>query len=563
MALISAQTVREQVAAMGEWSRTKVSGEVRRFTHRQPIVNAYVFETLEDEGRSATGFALQIALIIDAAYRGALGRHPPKVTAQAMDAAVAEATRGFEQLVGVEPELALRRMLFQRDMVEPELLVEVLRLMFEEVSADPDLEDAMGVLFLAIKTVALAYERINGMARRHVVKGSVGGTLEAQLGRRLPKIGRNEPCPCGSARPFKSCCGHMRAPSDHREHDASGAPHGLDHGRAERLFADCLGLVKMTLAFSRQILDEPDGHWWRQQDAQFVRRFRPGTPEGVPESLHLGYVLFDLLLPSQGKPIGELLAERQGPELIEPGPTLIRFLCESYPSFYQLVERCPQHGRKRLRELVTSREFVVSDVDDPAAESGEMGEVWFCRLLGPPDDAFTFSSPVTYPPAARDALECLTREFIARDLDGSPSPPLADALRRGMKRATPLLAELLLGSAGAGREGNGDCEPVPVASHAGTPSRRRDAVQQLPLFGHGGDLQAVLESLCVEPYRTWPDRPLPALEGKTPRVAARTKRGRKRVEALLDALDYLHAARSAGVPIVDVAWLRRELGLDP
>lgn len=27
-----------------------------------------------------------------------------------------------------------------------------------------------------------------------------------QVGRRPPRVGRNEPCPCGSGRKFKHCC---------------------------------------------------------------------------------------------------------------------------------------------------------------------------------------------------------------------------------------------------------------------------------------------------------------------------------------------------------------------
>jgi preprotein translocase subunit SecA len=31
--------------------------------------------------------------------------------------------------------------------------------------------------------------------------------FELPLKRELPKAGRNEPCPCGSGKKFKSCCG--------------------------------------------------------------------------------------------------------------------------------------------------------------------------------------------------------------------------------------------------------------------------------------------------------------------------------------------------------------------
>jgi uncharacterized protein YecA (UPF0149 family) len=31
--------------------------------------------------------------------------------------------------------------------------------------------------------------------------------LELPVRREAPKVGRNEPCPCGSGKKFKSCCG--------------------------------------------------------------------------------------------------------------------------------------------------------------------------------------------------------------------------------------------------------------------------------------------------------------------------------------------------------------------
>jgi preprotein translocase subunit SecA len=31
--------------------------------------------------------------------------------------------------------------------------------------------------------------------------------IELPIKRELPKVGRNEPCPCGSGKKFKNCCG--------------------------------------------------------------------------------------------------------------------------------------------------------------------------------------------------------------------------------------------------------------------------------------------------------------------------------------------------------------------
>jgi preprotein translocase subunit SecA len=33
--------------------------------------------------------------------------------------------------------------------------------------------------------------------------------LELPIRREMPKVGRNEPCPCGSGKKFKNCCGRM------------------------------------------------------------------------------------------------------------------------------------------------------------------------------------------------------------------------------------------------------------------------------------------------------------------------------------------------------------------
>ena len=38
-------------------------------------------------------------------------------------------------------------------------------------------------------------------------KPSMGGVANAPVRRASPKVGRNDPCPCGSGRKFKHCCG--------------------------------------------------------------------------------------------------------------------------------------------------------------------------------------------------------------------------------------------------------------------------------------------------------------------------------------------------------------------
>lgn len=63
-------------------------------------------------------------------------------------------------------------------------------------------------------------------------------------------------------------------------------------------------------------------------------------------------------------------------------------------------------------------------------------------------------------------------------------------------------------------------------------------------------------------YRRWLDAPLPALDGQTPREAARTDRGRAQVDALLKDIENSTLAMPGG-EAVDFAALRRELALGP
>ncbi len=62
-------------------------------------------------------------------------------------------------------------------------------------------------------------------------------------------------------------------------------------------------------------------------------------------------------------------------------------------------------------------------------------------------------------------------------------------------------------------------------------------------------------------YRDWADTPLPALGGKTPRAAMRSKASREKLDLLLRDMEnyesHLPAARR-----FDVTRLRRELGLE-
>ena len=75
--------------------------------------------------------------------------------------------------------------------------------------------------------------------------------------------------------------------------------------------------------------------------------------------------------------------------------------------------------------------------------------------------------------------------------------------------------------------------------------------------------EQALDTVLDSHYRQTLDSPLPYLEGKTPRQAARTKKGRGRAESWLKQLENSDARRAAreGKQPYDFRWMWRELGL--
>jgi hypothetical protein len=64
-------------------------------------------------------------------------------------------------------------------------------------------------------------------------------------------------------------------------------------------------------------------------------------------------------------------------------------------------------------------------------------------------------------------------------------------------------------------------------------------------------------------YRSWPDTPLPALGGRTPRHAARLKTARPQLIALLKDMETrAERQRREGRPAYDFSWMWQELDLE-
>lgn len=75
------------------------------------------------------------------------------------------------------------------------------------------------------------------------------------------------------------------------------------------------------------------------------------------------------------------------------------------------------------------------------------------------------------------------------------------------------------------------------------------------------ELSAIALAMKTKHYADWVDHPLPALDGRTPRTAARSKAGRRQLEVLLKDMEE-HEARGPKGQRYDFSGIRAELGLE-
>ena len=75
--------------------------------------------------------------------------------------------------------------------------------------------------------------------------------------------------------------------------------------------------------------------------------------------------------------------------------------------------------------------------------------------------------------------------------------------------------------------------------------------------------QEFMERYLADHYGKWPDEPLPALGGKTPREAVKTEKGRLQVADVLKSIENSEERkRLEGDPFYDIGPLRRALGIE-
>jgi hypothetical protein len=223
------------------------------------------------------------------------------------------------------------------------------------------------------------------------------------------KPGRNDPCPCGSGKKYKKCCGFDAAPSFLiPESERTGTPYDE--------YMEVMPLLGMYAQKIRQF--EEDGKELKRAVSGFEKRYRPGEPGGLTDSFFMSWLYFDLRFGAGGQTVAErALADPLTKGMIEPGPTLVRRLGESYMTFYEVVG--VEGDTAFLRELGTERPWTACYVRELTETTAVPGEIWYTRLIGPVEQALSYTTPYVFGPESKAQFARATK-LQAKDFAAGP-----------------------------------------------------------------------------------------------------------------------------------------------
>ncbi len=444
------------------------------------------------------------------------------------------------------------------------------------------------------------------------------------------KVGRNDPCPCGSGKKHKKCCLGVDGSAPQRERQRAGV-HELDERMVWHL---------------REFAADRYGPGWEAAKERFAKAADAADPLLV--ALSAPWSVYEACIDGQ-RPV-DAFVEEQGSRLsAEERAWLVAQQCASFsvwevlscdPGVQVTVQDLFSGERRSVREVSGSRDLVARDAVLARVVDYE-GASYFCgmypRLL-PPDGVADVIAGVrtragsTAPKVPDDKRGlALVRAWarVLRERDQAASSPkklvntdgeafilTVDHFEFGAEARSEIRERL---SRVEGVEGESDSDE----GARFTISKKGNAMHahwDNTVLAHlviekgrlrletnsverGDRLRARLEAACggllrhrgrahTDPLSTampaseraaprppvppealdavrelkarhfaaWIDASIPALDDKTPRQAARTKRGRERVDVLLRTMENAEHRARDGAPF-DFGPLRRSLGI--
>lgn len=186
----------------------------------------------------------------------------------------------------------------------------------------------------------------------------------------MPRVGRNEPCPCGSGRKYKQCC---------MPKDQAMQMRGLSRRRDDELLWARLMAFGQRPAFTVDLHSAFSRFWNGDFDLAATEALQP--QHLLP---FLEWYIYDYRTTRDRQRIVDLFAAEEGPRLTEEQRALLADREAAYLSLYG-VEGVTPEGRLEVGDLLVGGFY---QVEDPGlARLAMPGDLLLGRRLGNGEDA--------------------------------------------------------------------------------------------------------------------------------------------------------------------------------
>ncbi|MFO7816493.1 MAG: SEC-C metal-binding domain-containing protein, partial [Desulfovibrionales bacterium] len=192
------------------------------------------------------------------------------------------------------------------------------------------------------------------------------------------KVGRNDPCPCGSGKKFKKCCLEKRAVSDLGYRRISSAQNGLVDKLTEYAARD-LGEEVLSVAVTDFLQEDSDPSLlWDEIDEEFTPVFWPW----LFYIFELDQVDIDELgLSGQMQPdmtVAEIFIEDKGHELEKLELELLESCIRKQFSFFEVEDVQPGQGFQAVN-LLTGQRHWANEIS--ASKELKQGEIIYALIV--------------------------------------------------------------------------------------------------------------------------------------------------------------------------------------
>lgn len=214
------------------------------------------------------------------------------------------------------------------------------------------------------------------------------------------KIGRNDPCPCGSGKKYKNCCGFDQGQGGFVQKPESLFPPSEQTGT---LWDEYMEVIPIIAMYGEKIMRfEEGGKELKKAVSEFEDHFRPGEEGGIMDSIYISWMHFDHRFGKNHQTVAErFLSDPLSSRLMEPGLTCIRQLSESYLTFHEILSYRSSSDVTSIKELGTGDTFTVLHVNELLEITPAPGEVWFARRVGTRDQSIFYTTPYIFEPETR------------------------------------------------------------------------------------------------------------------------------------------------------------------